>query len=118
MYQYGFIKDLDQTTLTYMVDVDSTGIFGDTACTVITCFAGALFIYAILELIFILKGRYNDDITVEIFEDDSPDAEGGPDDDGEEPEEEPETEPEAEPEAEEPADGEEPEKKTEDTDEP
>ncbi|MEA4947924.1 MAG: DUF6709 family protein [Oscillospiraceae bacterium] len=70
MYQSGLIKDFDQKTITYMVDVDSTGLFGDTACILISCAAGLLLCYAVFELIRILRGKYDGDpdITVEVFE--------------------------------------------------
>ena len=71
MYQYGFIDKVDQTAITYYVDVDSTGIFGDTACTVVSCVGAALLLYAIAELVLILRHHYDGekDIAVEIYED-------------------------------------------------
>lgn len=73
MYQYGFIKSFDEKSIAYMVDVDSTGLFGDTACIAISCAAALLLAYAVFELVRILMGKYDGDgdITVEIFEDDS-----------------------------------------------
>lgn len=71
MYQYGFIKSFDESTVTYMVDVDSTGLFGDTVCIILSGAASLALIYAVWELVRILMDKYGDndgEITVEIFE--------------------------------------------------
>jgi len=68
LYQYGFINSLDEKTITYMVDVDSTGLFSDNVCLIMTYAAAACVIYALIVFLLIKKGRYDDDITVEIVE--------------------------------------------------
>ena len=68
MYQYGFINSLDQSAETYYVDVDSTGLFSDTWCIILSAVAGASFIYAALVFVLIKCRKYDDDITVEIIE--------------------------------------------------
>ena len=65
------VSDFDESTVTYMVDVDSTGLFGDTVCIILSGAAGLAVIYAVWELVRILMDKYGDndgEITVEIFE--------------------------------------------------
>jgi len=77
LYQYGFVNSLDQTEITYYIDVDSTGLFSDNVCIAMSAAAALCLVYALIVFILIKAGKFSDDITVEIIQ--KPD--GGTDDD-------------------------------------
>jgi len=74
MYYYGLTDSFEDSSTfvdnTYYIDVDSTGLFDDNTCTALSTVAAICVVYALIVLIRIKSGKYDEqEIEVEIIED-------------------------------------------------
>lgn len=68
LYQMGFVTSVDEPAFDLMVEVDSTGLFGDAMTIVISAIAGLCLVWAVIELVMMKRRRAAEGISVEIFD--------------------------------------------------